>query len=513
MIDGEERLVGWVPATLGDLGRYLNGRAFSKAEWSANGQPIIRIQDLTGSSNSPNYYAGPTLEERYKVRPGDLLVSWAATLGAYIWRGSEGWLNQHIFKVESFIDTRFHYYLLRTVLSDLYQQSHGSGMVHITKGKFEGTPVELPPLQEQRRIVAAIEEQFSRLDAGMAALERVRANLKRYRVAVLKDAVEGRLTEAWREGNLNLEPASQLLERILKERRRGWEGDQLATFEKRGKKPPKNWRAKYKDPLAPKTDNLPELPGGWCWATVEQLAHVGTGATPFRGRPDYYENGTVPWITSGALNDLLVSKANQYITEKALSESNAKIFPAGSLLVAMYGEGKTRGKVAELGIDAATNQACAALVFNPTSEQCQPYVKQFMLSKYVDIRRLSAGGVQPNLNLSIVRQTLVALPSLEEQLEIVTETDRRLSILREVEAEVEADLKRAARLRQSILKRAFEGKLVPQDPSDRPASELLERMRMDRERSAPKRQRGSKRSAVITEGAQDSLFSSLGGGR
>jgi len=255
---------GWSLTSLGEIGDYLNGRAFSKSEWSDVGRPIIRIQDLTGTGSFPNYYSGEDLEERYKVRTGDLLVSWSATLGAFVWNGPEGWLNQHIFKVVSFVYTRFHYYLIRNILNELHRQTHGSGMVHITKGKFEAMSVALPPLPEQHRIAAAIDEQFSRLEAGVSALERVRANLKRYRTAVLKAAVEGRLTKAWREENLDTEPASELLARILNGRREQWEKDQLAAYEKKGKKPPKNWQSKYREPAEPVTEELPELPKGWC---------------------------------------------------------------------------------------------------------------------------------------------------------------------------------------------------------------------------------------------------------
>ena len=133
----------WKRTTLGDLGRYLNGRAFKKNEWSSHGRPIIRIQNLTGSSTAYNYFEGE-LEDRYIVQPGDLLVSWAATLGAYIWHGPEAVLNQHIFKVESNIDVRFHKYLLDHMLSDLMRHTHGSGMVHITRGRFDSMPVSVP---------------------------------------------------------------------------------------------------------------------------------------------------------------------------------------------------------------------------------------------------------------------------------------------------------------------------------------------------------------------------------
>ena len=129
----------------------------------------------------------------------------------------------------------------------------------------------LPPLNEQRRIVAKIEELFSDLDAGVAALERVRANLKRYRAAVLKAAVEGKLTEDWRAQHPDTEPASVLLERILTERRRQWEKDQLAKFAQAGKQPPKGWQAKYQKPVEPTLRGLPVLPSGWSWVGIERL--------------------------------------------------------------------------------------------------------------------------------------------------------------------------------------------------------------------------------------------------
>lgn len=158
---------GWAETTLGAIGDYWNGRGFKKSEWrpAGQGRQIIRIQDLTGSHQDPNYFDG-TADERNIARKGDILVSWAATLGIFEWPGPEAVINQHIFKVESFIDRRFHRYLIESVLDDLRRRSHGTGMVHVTRKVFDETPVILPPLLEQGRIVAAIEEQFSRLDTA-----------------------------------------------------------------------------------------------------------------------------------------------------------------------------------------------------------------------------------------------------------------------------------------------------------------------------------------------------------
>src|SRR5207253_699014 len=144
------------------LGRYLNGRAFKSSEWSKTGRQIVRIQDLTGSIDNPNHFVGE-VEPRYVVRPGDFLISWAGTLGAYIWDGPEAVLNQHIFKVESKINKRFHYHLVRERIAELQRNAHGSGMVHVTKGVFERTPVAVPEDEHlQQRIANVIDAADTR---------------------------------------------------------------------------------------------------------------------------------------------------------------------------------------------------------------------------------------------------------------------------------------------------------------------------------------------------------------
>ena len=183
---------GWARTTLGVLGDYWNGRGFKRSEWrpKGHGRQIIRIQDLTGSHREPNYFDG-IADERHIARRGDVLVSWAATLGAFEWPGPEAVINQHIFKVESFINQRFHRYLIESVLDDLRRRSHGTGMVHVTRSVFEDTPVLLPPLAEQERIVAAIEEQFSRLDAAEQLLRGARRRLDPLVITFIDAATDG----------------------------------------------------------------------------------------------------------------------------------------------------------------------------------------------------------------------------------------------------------------------------------------------------------------------------------
>ena len=366
------------------------------------------------------------------------------------------------------------YYLSQAVQIFKYQ-NRGTRINGVTKKQLSDLPFPVAPLPEQHRIVAKIEELFTQLVAGVAELRQVKAQLKRYRQAVLKAAVEGELTREWREAHRGeIEPASLLLERILEERRAKWEAKQLAQMRGKGKEPKDDrWKRKYKEATKPDIEYLPELPEGWVWARTDQLANVQTGATPLRSNAKYWENGEIPWVTSGALNDLCVREAAEFITELALTETNTKIFPKHTLLVAMYGEGRTRGKVSELLIDAATNQACAALIIEPSSAVVKDYVKLFFRHNYNEIRRRSSGGVQPNLTLGIIKKALVPLPPLGEQAQIINQTEFRLSTADAIDRELDKALTYAELLRKSILLRAFRGCLVPQDPNDEPASVLL----------------------------------------
>lgn len=376
--------------------------------------------------------------------------------------------------------------------------SGSAGQLRVPEGWLAEQTIPIAPPQEQQRIVEKLDELLSDLEAATAALERARANLKRYRAAVLKAAVEGRLTEKWRAAHPDVEPASKLLERILAERRRKWEEAQVKKYADKGQLLPKGWKDKYSPPAEPDVAKLPELPRDWCWMTLDQLADIGTGATPLRNEQRYWREGSIAWVTSAAVNDPYVHEASELVSPAALAETNLCVYPKHTLILAMYGEGKTRGKVSELLIEATTNQALAALVFEGTSSTCRQYVKTYLAKSYEDMRRIAAGGVQPNLNLGLIREMCIPIPPLSEQVEIVAMVDRLLSVQQRLVDESQKSALRGASLRQAILKRAFEGKLVPQDPKDEPASELLERIRAARagKGTARRRARGGNGGAV-----------------
>ena len=162
---------GWEVLKVGDVAEYINGRAFKPEEWEPQGLPIIRIQNLNDENAAYNYSTAK-FEDKYLIHKGDLLFAWAASLGTYIWSKGDAWLNQHIFKVipKAFILKEFLYYSFIVMIGDFYAESHGSGMVHITKGKFENKPILIPPITEQKRIVSKIEKILSVIDTIGAEL-------------------------------------------------------------------------------------------------------------------------------------------------------------------------------------------------------------------------------------------------------------------------------------------------------------------------------------------------------
>ena len=212
---------------------------------------------------------------------------------------------------------------------------------------------------------------------------------------------------------------------------------------------------------------------------VGNVGSVGTGITPLKSRSDFYANGNIPWVTSGALNENFVTEASDYVTELALKGTNLRIYPKHTLLIALYGEGKTRGKCSELLIEATTNQAIAAIVQEGISEKLRKYMKWFFQKNYGDIRLKSSGGVQPNLNLSIIENTMFPMCSIEEAAHVVDAIEIKLSEADQLDQTLTTALQQAEALRQSILKKAFSGQLVSQDPHDEPASKLLARIQAE----------------------------------
>jgi len=372
-----------------------------------------------------------------KVFPaGTLLIAlYGATIGKLGFLGVDAATNQAIcgiFKNE-ILDLNYLFYFLYHNKNKLIEQGAGGAQPNISQTILKELEITIPPAKEQHRIVTKIEELFSDLDKGIETLRNAKEQLKVYRQAVLKYAFEGRLTN----------PDAK-------------EG---------------------------------ELPEGWESKKLGDLFKTTSGGTPSRKREDFY-GGTIPWVKSGELSKGLITKTDECITEDAVMNSSAKIFPVGTLLIALYGA--TIGKISFLGIDAATNQAVCGIF--PSNDVKLKYMYHFLTLKKRKLIESAVGGAQPNISQTILKDLEVSYPVVEETQDlIVKEIESRLSVCDNIEESIEHGLQQAEALRQSILKRAFEGKLVPQDPNDEPAHVLLERIKSERAAAQPvKKQKKAK---------------------
>lgn len=363
-----------------------------------------------------------------------------------------------------------YYYLMG---SRRLAERHASGttFLELSKARFERLPFPICPLPEQRRIVAKIEELFTRLDAGVEALERVQVLLERYRQSVLKEAFEGRLTAAWREAHRDeLEPASVLLERIRRQR------------EAAG-----STKGRHQRNAIPSLDAsyLPELPREWQWVRLGHcLQHLTKGESPGWQGFDYVgESDGVVFIRSenvrwGTLDNSTVVRIPEAFHNK-LQRSQVR---PNDVLVNLVGASIGRcALVPSTTTEANINQAVALL---RTNHALLPgYLTQLMLSPYVQgsIEHLKVETARPNISLSNLRELAIPLPPVTEQYRVCEELERRLSILDSIARSTHLAAAGATRLRQSILRRAFEGRLVPQDPTDEPAEMLLARIRVARQ--------------------------------
>ena len=456
--------LGWAWARLGDI---VTVRGEKIRPDRSNGLPFIGMDDVLPGSlrvNSHGWFR-EMKSTGNAVEPGDILygrlrpyLNKVAIADARAAASAEF----IVLNAGVGIDARYVQFALhaRRFVNFAMQDTSGD-RPRVDFDKISKFEIPVPPADEQRRIVVRIDELFGEIAEGEGALERARQGLDTWRRALLKAAVTGQLTRDWREANRPTETGADLLARIRAERGAPTHG----SGRRRG--------SSQRVPID--TISLPTLPKGWVWSSLGDLFEITTGSTPSRAEPSYW-GGTIPWVSSGEVAFCRIKKTRERITSIALRGSSKRIHPPGTVLLAMIGEGKTRGQCAILDIAACNNQNSAAIRLGSTSIEPQ-YIYYVLQERYYRSRKESQGGNQPALNGQKVASMAIPLPPLEEINEIVRRLDYFSTLAEAAEHEYEEAHASQSKLRQSILKAAFEGRLVPQDPADEPASALLARLR------------------------------------
>jgi type I restriction enzyme S subunit len=354
----------------------------------------------------------------------------------------------HVLRPKAGIDAKYLYYYVSSQSFRGEAERYMTGAVgqkRVSTTYLKEAKIPVAPLDQQKRIVAEIEKQFSRLDEAVANLKRVKANLKRYKAAVLKAAVEGRLVEteaeiARREGR-SYETGAQLLQRILETRHSQWKG-----------------KGKYKEPAAPDTTDLPELPDGWVWSNFETAAERVTVGHVGPMKDEYVEQG-IPFLRSQNVRaNRYDSEGLKFISEKFHHQLAKSALQPGDIVVVRSGSVGVSCVIPEQLPEAN----CSDLVIVKAPRAVLPDFGAYYMNSVVETR-VAAGKVGVALihfNTQSVAELPLPIPPFAEQHQIVSEVDRRLSLLRETEAQVDANLQRAERLRQSLLQQAFSGHLV-----------------------------------------------------
>ena len=518
---------GWVNCEFGDIAKIRNGYAF-KSSWFKNKRetesdvPLIRQSQLKKSivDLSEAVFLDRIFYERFsefRISKGDILIGMSGAIGKVCTytHTSPSLQNQRMGKIELHaggkIDLKFLGLFLSNIERALLEKAKGMGVQNISGKDICGLPFPMPPFNEQRRIVVKIEELFSELDKGIESLKAARAKLNVYRQAVLKHAFEGKLTAHWREENKDkLETPEQLLARIKQEREARYEQQlqewkaAVKKWEEGGKSGKRPARSRMPKPVSTMAEeeiaHLESLPSGWLWLTAESvgIVQLGRQRSPKNRSKDY----PTKYIRAANITEQGLDLDDVLDMDFLPHELSAYRLEKGDLVLS-----EASGSAAQVGKPAIWDDQIPDCCFQNTVIRHQPYCRDYaayllwlyrffyVSGKFAQV----AGGVGIN-HLSAFKFAQIALPlcSLAEQQEIVRLLEERFVAIEQQEREINSALNQAEMLRQSILKNAFSGQLVPQDPDDEPASILLERIKAEKAARSQNNTRAKRRRTTAT---------------
>lgn len=427
----------------------------------------------------------------------DFLMVWDGSRSGLVGKGLKGALGSTLMRLNfPSMENQYAYYFLLSKYQEINTRAKGSGTPHVDPDLLWNYDFPIPPYDAQKLIVTKIEELFSELDSGIASLKTAQEQLKIYRQALLKHAFEGKLTEQWRKDNADkLETPEQLLTRIQTERETRYQ-QQLNDW----KQAVKDWEAKGKEgrrpskpkePVLPQAMKLPDehyladLPKSWIAIKAEHLCDFITkGTTPAKAE-QFSNSGEIPFIKvynltrSGTLD---FSVEPTYVSQKTHEEflARSKVFPNDVLMNIV---GPPLGKVSIVPNTYPEWNVNQAIAIYRSGILSPKYLAEFLLFERTVNHMMAqskATAGQFNLTLEICRNLPIPVMSTGEQSEIIGKLEEKLSNIDAVSSEINDQLYKSETLRQSILKKAFSGQLVPQDPSDEPASKLLARIKVEK---------------------------------
>ncbi|MDB9405165.1 restriction endonuclease subunit S [Microcystis sp. CS-574] len=490
--------LGWKWIVISNVANVDLGKTPKKSQYINEGKfKIIKFRDVDYSgidwfNSKAGFVTENSIAELKELIPYDVLITSSAHSSEHIGKKIAFVKKipqeyERVFFVGELLNIRsqpdilnpqfvFFYFLSRDGYTAIQSKVKG---VHLTSGEARKLEIPLPPLPEQHRIVEKIEELFSELDNGVASLKKALEQLKTYRQAVLKWAFEGKLTEKWRNTHQDsLEDADTLLEQIKAERKRHYQQQledwkqALKEWENNGKETKKPTKPQQPKDLPPLTkeelSNLPSLPNGWMWVKVDYLLSLdkkGMTTGPFGTllkKSEHQISGIPVLGIENIGNGVFLPKNKIFITEKKARELSSFEVSGGDIIISRSG---TVGEICLVPDYFGYSLISTNLIrisLNKTIISPKFFVFLFLGGGSVreQVKELCKGSTRDFLNQTILQSIIFPFPSLQEQTQIVQEIESRLSVCDQLEATLTENLDKAEALRQSILKRAFEGKLV-----------------------------------------------------
>lgn len=395
----------WVLTSLSNVATLLNGRAYKKNELLSNERltPVLRVGNLF--TNSQWYYSDLNLDSNKYIDNGDLIYAWSASFGPRIWNGGKAIYHYHIWKISLRFEEskKFMYYFLLDNAKKVKKNTTGSTMVHITKRKMEQMKVPFPPLEEQKRIVAKIEELFALIDIIESNQLEFKQLAEQLDKKVLDLAMRGKLVPQ----NPTDEPASVLLDEIKEEK------EQLIKDKKVKKENPLPEISKEEIPY--------EIPDSWEWVRLVDIGSIFSGGTPKTTINEFWEKGTIPWITPAIMgkskSKIFNSVALKHITEQGLNASSAQLIPGSSIV---YSSRAPIGHINIVPYPYSTNQGCKSVT--PIKVDVD-YLYYCLVFRTPDIKKRASGTTFKEISGKGFSMTVVSIPPLAEQKRIVAKIE------------------------------------------------------------------------------------------